>query len=78
MAKKTSFVSSATAHLVRNKWKYAGATALAAAGAGAYLLLRNTPVGEVASVAAGAIADGVDEAGEVIATAAEAAAEAVA
>lgn len=78
MAKKTSFVSSTAAHLRRNKWKYTVGTTLAAAGAAAYILLRNTPVGEVAAVAAGAIADGVTDAGEVVVTAAEAAAEAVA
>ena len=78
MAKKTSFVSTTTAHLRRNKWKYGIGTALAAAAAGTYLLLRNSPVGEVAAVAVGAIADGVNDAGEVVATAAEAAVEAVA
>lgn len=78
MAKPTSFISSTTAHLRRNKWKYIAVGTVAAVGAGAYVMLRNTPMGDVAAAATDAMLEGMENAGEVVAVAAEAAAEAVA
>jgi len=78
MAKIKNFAGATVAHVSRNKWRYVAGVATAAVAAGAYVMLRNTPVGTVAEAAADAMLEGAADAGAVVVTAAEAAAEAVA